>query len=103
MPSRERLRALARAVDSVVTALTTTMSPVVTGRDRDGSKVRFETVEVVGTVEAMAYSSATDGAVLSMTNEVVWPEAERVFPEVSVAVTVAVTVPSPAGMVKVPV
>ena len=51
---------------------------------------------------ASEYASMTVGAVLSIVKPV-WPDADRVLPAVSVAPTVAVTVPFPAGIVNVPV
>ena len=48
------------------------------------------------------YVRTTVGVVLSMVKPV-WPVAVRMFPAVSTVPTDAVTVPSPAGIVKVPV
>ena len=55
LPSSARLRALASPVASVVTALTTTMSPTLTGRDRDDENVRFPAaVAFAGTDDEIA-------------------------------------------------
>ena len=51
---------------------------------------------------ASEYATTTVGAVLSIVKPV-WPDADRVLTAVSAAPTVAVTVPFPAGIVKVPV
>ena len=74
---------------SVKVAVTVTLSPDLYG-------------PVALVVFVPAYARLTVGAVLSIVKPV-WPVALRVFPAVSVAPTVAVTAPVPAGIVKVPV
>ena len=70
------------------------MSPTVTGRDSDDENVRFETVDVVGTDDAIEYVSATDGAVVSMAKVPPLVIVVPVFPAVSLPETVTVAVPS---------
>jgi len=57
-----------------VTALTTTMSPTVTGRDSVDENVRLATPSAfAGTVEATAYVRSTVGAVVSMMSALAFP------------------------------
>ena len=78
-----------RAFVSVKVAVTVTVSPDLYG------PVTFADPPSV-------YVRTTVGVVLSIVKPV-WPVAVRVFPAVSTVPTDAVTVPSPAGIVKVPV
>ena len=79
-------------MDSVKVALTVTVSPDLAGRVSELAKDEA----------SRAYVRVAVGVVLSMVKPV-WPVAVRVFPAVSTVPTDAVTVPFPAGIVKVPV
>ena len=99
LPSSDSTRALASPVASVVTALTTTMSPVVTGRDAEEAYVSAAAaVAFAGTDDAMAYVSATTGAVLSTVNVAFVADA-LAFNATSVPVIVTVAVPLPVPTV----
>jgi hypothetical protein len=95
LPLSERLSALARAVASVVTAFTTTMSPTVTGRDGDAVYDRAAAaVAFAGTDDAIAYVRATVGAEVSIVKSLPLVIVVPVFPARSLPETVTVAVPS---------